>query len=384
MFKKEFGKVSEEAYAYTPGLKVKRIMKIIKERRLPLPGKVLVNEEDKVNYDTIVAKTEVPSDPLLLKASEELGIAAEEIRDFLLKKEGDKIKKGEVICRFSWLFGLINRQINSPIEGEIESVSELTGQIVLRPPPEQVEINAYIPGRIVRVIPNEGVLIETNAVFIQGIFGLGGETHGILKIKVNSSEDVLTPDKISKEDRECILVVGSQITLDVYKKAVEVGVAGLVAGGMNFVDITNIIGAYIGVAITGEEEIGISLIITEGFGKMIMSPRTFQLLKSFEGRIAAINGSTQIRAGVMRPEIIIPHDENVEKHSDDILAKGMIPGTIIRIIREPFFGTFGTVVNLPAELQEIETGSFVRVLVVKLEDGQEVVIPRANVEIIEE
>jgi len=161
-------------------------------------------------------------------------------------------------------------------------------------------------------------------------------------------------------------------------------VAGIVAGGMNYTDVTRILGEAIGVAITGEEEIGTTLIITEGFGKMDMSSRTFDLLKSFEGSIAAINGATQIRAGVMRPEIIIPHAESAEEMTVEELTAGMQAGTPVRLIRQPYFGSIGTVINLPVELQRVESGSKVRVMVVKLDDGREVIVPRANVEIIEE
>ena len=70
----------------------------------------------------------------------------------------------------------------------------------------------------------------------------------------------------------------------------------------------NFFGYDLGVAITGSEEIGITLVITEGFGKIPMAQRTFELLKSRTGAKTSINGATQIRAGVVRPEIIIPHN----------------------------------------------------------------------------
>ncbi|HDD69413.1 MAG TPA: hypothetical protein ENG61_03545, partial [Candidatus Korarchaeota archaeon] len=60
------------------------------------------------------------------------------------------------------------------------------------------------------------------------------------------------------------------------------------------------------------------------------------------------------------------------------------PGTLVRIIREPYFGQIGRVVSLPIELQVIETESKVRVAEVELEGGKRVVVPRANLEIIEE
>ena len=59
-------------------------------------------------------------------------------------------------------------------------------------------------------------------------------------------------------------------------------------------------------AITGSEQLGLTVVVTEGFGRMTIASRTFALLEKFRGRRVSVNGATQIRAGVMRPEIVIP------------------------------------------------------------------------------
>ena len=142
-----------------------------------------------------------------------------------------------------------------------------------------------------------------------------------------------------------------------------------------------------GVAITGSEEIGITLVITEGFGHIAMAEQTFTLLKAREGMKTSINGATQIRAGVVRPEIVIPlvsdTVETVEMGKDGSTEGILEVGSSVRIIREPYFGQLGRVTELPVELQNLETEARVRVLRVELEDGQETTLPRANVEAIE-
>jgi hypothetical protein len=144
-------------------------------------------------------------------------------------------------------------------------------------------------------------------------------------------------------------------------------------------------GTDIGVAITGEEEYGITLIVTEGFGKMAMHSKTFSIFKEHDGSLVSMNGATQIRAGVIRPEIIIPHEVAETSDEDTDMAHiGMVPGTPLRIIREPYFGEICTLESLPVELQQVDSGSYVRVLEAKLEDGTKVIVPRANVEMIEE
>ncbi len=102
--------------------------------------------------------------------------------------------------------------------------------------------------------------------------------------------------------------------------------------------------------------------------------------------MACINGATQIRAGVIRPEIIIPIDESlVEENKDEKLhLEGLTSGLQVRIIGPPYFGALGHITDLPIDLQTVETESKVRVLDVELEDGSRVTVPRANVELIEE
>lgn len=375
---------TEEAHAYTPGLKVKRSTLVSKKRRLPILGEVFVKEGDVVNSDRILARAELKGDPEIIKASMLLSIEPEDVPRYMHKTLGDTIEEGELLASYTALFGLIKKRVESPRTGTIESISDVTGQVIIRGIPIPVEVDAYIPGKIVEILPNEGAVIETNAAFIQGIFGVGGEDHGRIKIAVESSEDILTVDAISPEDKGAILVGGSLVTLDAINKCVEVGVSCIVVGGIRHEDLTSFTKEEVGVAITGQEELGVTLIITEGFGKMRMSKATFDLLKSFEGFTASVNGETQIRAGVLRPEIIIPHDEVAEEGSGEELSSGMVPGTPVRIIRQPYFGAIGEVVHLPVELQQVESESHVRVLDVKLDDDTIVTVPRANVEIIEE
>ena len=274
----------------------------------------------------------------------------------------------------------------------IERVSELTGKILMRNPPIPVEVKAYIPGKVSSVLPSTGAVVEAPATFIQGIFGVGGETHGKTLLASKSPKEPLTVDSVNSECAGKILVAGTSPDLKALRKAVEVGVKGIISGGVDQKVLADFIGYELGVAITGHEEAKITLIVTEGFGeKMTMASDTFRLLEKFEGVEASINGATQIRAGVIRPEIIIPRmdirqDNLVQYDAEDTeaLSAGLRPGVPIRIIAAPYFGALAHVVSLPPELRVVETESEVRVLTAELENGQRVIVPRANVEIIGE
>jgi hypothetical protein len=375
------------AQAYTPGLKVKKFTIVSKTRRLPLPGEVLVREGENVAHDQIVARTQIPGEIHMMNVANLLGVEPEDTNTYMQKKVNESVQIGEIIANRTSFFGLLKSIVRAPITGTVEMVSTVTGQVALREQNVPVELNAYIPGKIVQIIPGEGVTIRTPAALVQGIFGIGGETHGELKIVTDSRDETLTSEKIETSCKDMILVGGALVTIDALTKAIQMGVRGIVVGGIEHEDVIKFLGGEIGVAITGQENIGTTLIITEGFGKMSMSTGTFNLLKSFNGRRASINGATQIRAGVMRPEVIIALEDDESRELNekaDEISGGMTPGTQVRIIRDPYFGIIGRVSNLPVELQTVETESKVRVVEVELEDKQRVIVPRANVEIIED
>jgi len=374
------------AHAYTPGLKVLAQTELTKERRLPLPGEILVKKGDRVHAEQVAARTNLPGNVQTLNIAGLLGVLPDEIEDAMLKKLDTSVEKDEIVAQNKGLFGLFKSSVRSPINGTIENISKITGQVIMREPPIPVEVIAYIDGEVIDIIKNEGVMIKTRGSFIQGIFGIGGETIGELAMATNDPGTVLTEKEIRNDFADKIIIGGSMITFDALEQARQVGVKGVVVGGIEDQDLKKFMGYDIGVAITGSEQVGLTVIATEGFGKLQMAQRTFDLLKSLTGKKASINGATQIRAGVMRPEVIVPLGLNTEyKKTADISAgSGLDIGMSVRIIRQPHFGAIGTVKDLPIELAEIETEAHVRVLTVQLENKEIVTLPRANVEIIEE
>ena len=371
------------AHAYTPGLKVTEKAVITKTRRLPILGEVLVEKGQAVSPHTIVATTDIPGNPQTVNVANILGIEPMDIMEYMQKAEGDSVEKDELLAEYRAFFGLIKHHAKSPTKGTIEMISAVTGQVTLREPPIPIQIDAYLDGIVEEILPKEGVVVRTEGAFIQGIFGVGGETQGVIRVVVDDPGDVLEASCISEDDAGKILVGGSLVTAEAIRRAGQVGAKGIVVGGIIDTDLIDYLGFDIGVAITGHEDVPVTVIITEGFGKMRMADRTFGLLSDLSGFKASINGATQIRAGVMRPEIVVPGYEAEAR--DDLLdlTKGLVAGTPIRIIREPYFGLLAEIVELPPQLEVIESEARVRILRAKLEDGTVVTVPRANVEIIE-
>jgi len=373
------------AHSYTPGLKVTAFTVVRRERKLPLPGTVLAKVGDAVAAEKVVARTELPGNVQTVNVANLLGVLPEDVRECLVKPVGSPLAKGETFAENRSFFGLFRSKVASPIDGTLENLSVVTGQALLREPPIPVEVDAYVDGTIVEVFPNQGVTVETRGTFIQGIFGIGGETSGELRVLAASPADPLREPSITEKERGCVIVGGSHVNTATLLHAVRMGVKAVVIGGFDDQDLRQFLGYDLGVAITGHEEKGLTLVVTEGFGAIPMASRTFDLLKQCQGRKVSVSGATQIRAGVQRPEIIAPRlTEAAGKDGvPDEHPLGLEVGSLIRAIRQPYFGRLGKVTALPAELTALETEAKVRVLEVDFGNGPRVLLPRANVEMIE-
>lgn len=370
------------ATSFTPGLRVAESVTIVKERKLPLRGDLVVKIGERVRFDQIVARTELPGAVYPVQVAHVLGIEATELATAMSKKEKDRVSQGEVIAGTSSFFGLFRNECHSPIEGFVESVSLRTGQVNLQKDPVPVEINAFMDGEIIALHEGEGVTVRTRGAYIQGIFGIGGEAFGPLKVVSPSPDHELGVADITADLAGKIIVGGSGITREAFFKARDLGVKAVIVGAFDNGHIREILGYELGVAITGSEAIGISLILTEGFGRIPITGRTWALLNRLDGLHASVNGATQIRAGVIRPEIVVPRPEGglVEEKT----ATGDLSiGSEVRIIRVPWFGATAKVTALPPEPRVIESGAKVRVLEVELLSGERVTLPRANIELIQ-
>jgi len=371
------------AAIFTPGLKVSERDVVVKDRQLPLEGEVSVKVGDLVKADQIVARTELPGKVFPVNIANQLGVDPGRLKEFLRKKEGDSVEIDEVIAETNGFMGFFKSDAKAVVSGTIESISTITGQVIFQAHPIPVEVDAYIDGRVVEVIADEGCVVQAEATFVQGIFGLGGEAKGVIAMAAERADQTLQAEHIRPDHAGKVVIGGGYLTLGALQAAIDVGAAALVTGGFDYDEIKQLLGYEVGVAITGGEQLGLTLIVTEGFGDIQMAPATFDLLKSKVGSPASVNGATQIRAGVMRPEVVVTY-------ASDAPAQRFTPpepvgigiGDPVRGIRAPYFGMLGKVKSLPVEPTVLESESKARVMEIEFEGGKVVILPRANVEAI--
>lgn len=280
---------------------------ITRLRRLPTRGEVLVDMGQQVQPETVVAKGVVPNPELHeLKLFTQLRVEPEMVKDYMTKAEGEQVARDEVIAVSRSFFMRQTRVSRSPIDGFIERVSTLNGRVYIRGNPLDVEVSAYIPGVIKEIIPEQGAVVETSGIRLEGSFGIGGEAYGGIQLATENPDTPLASQDILPEHQGKVIVGGSIATLDALREAVRVGAKGIIIGGVNQMDLTYFLGYEIGVPVTGDEQTGLTLIMIGGFGVNPMEETLFETLKNHSGRMACINGATQIRSRFIRPEIILP------------------------------------------------------------------------------
>jgi len=374
------------AHAYTPGLRVTRQTTIRKERRLPIAGTVLPQIGDTVRAEDVVARAELPGDVATANIVNLLAISPSDINRYMLKQAGDSVTRGDVIAETKPFIRWFRSTVDAPMDGTIETVSHVTGQVLIRGTPKPVDVKAYVDGTVVEIHEHEGVVVETTGAFVQGILGVGGEVTGEIALAADSPDKVIAPSDLSADMAGKIVLAGALITRAVFDAAAEIGLEAIICGGFNDSDLRDLLGYDLGVAITGHEPIKPTLIITEGFGSIPMAAATYELLASLAGQRASATGATQIRAGVLRPEIVVPSTDPTAASAGatgQAAPAGLTTGSPIRIIREPDFGRLGTVKSLPPAAIAVESEAKVRVVEVQFPDGQTTIVPRSNVEAIE-
>ena len=353
-----------------------------KEWEAPTDG---VIEEISERSGRVVIREEFGKEepPISFDVAFELGCRPREVREHMMVDVGKEVKRQQIIAKKGEMSAFFTKAARAPISGVVAEIDDKTGYVTIARPFKEVVIKAYIQGRVTEILKDRGVIVETPGVLINGTFGVGKESHGILQMVAEKPSDPLTADDITPDMEGKVIVGGSHVENEAFKKALEVGARGIVAGTANYLDLVESLGVKLGVGITGQEEIDLTVILMEGFGRNLdMRDHAFEDLKALEGRLVSINGATQVRAGAIRPEIIAAFPEYEGDISDDhYLDEDLAVGQRVRVIAEPHFGALGQIVSMPKEGQKVQTEAVVPVVEVELEDdGQKVMVPRKNVE----
>ncbi len=116
---------------------------ILRERLLPMNGRVLVRLNQKVSPLDVIAEARLSREHVLLDIVRGLGVPPAAADRLLRFKTGDEVSKDAVIAQTS---GLLPRIVRAPQDGRV--VAAGGGQVLLEVGDSGFELRAGIPGTV--------------------------------------------------------------------------------------------------------------------------------------------------------------------------------------------------------------------------------------------
>jgi len=330
-------------------------------RQLPHPGKVLMRIGDAVESSQIVAQTVIPPDFRILEVAQELDVPPNNANSHLKVERGQVVSAGDILASKG---GLGSRVCKSPIEGKVAGVGR--GRLLLQAVPEPVRLPALVPGYVVAIEPGESIVIETVGGLIQALWGNGIEAFGVLRVVVREAGNPIRATHINASSQGSILIGGSTVDAETIQQAKEMRARGLIVGSVPADLISEV------------QDAGLPVIATQGIGTTPMSQSVFDLLRSLDGREAAVCGDIGDRWHRKRPYIVIPMPTQVGQalHLDDPPAIG----ERVRVLKGEYRGRSGTIEGLPTRAVELGTGAHLAGAAIDLGEDELIPIPYANLE----
>lgn len=368
------------------------------ERRLPALGELTVTPGQRVESDSVIARTLLPGRPRVYNLAELLGQPTTPLSKLLKKEAGNKISRGEILAATKGL--LSGRQFKAPFDGTLGAVDEASGYISLIPQPQPFNLEAFVRGTISSTIPSYGAAVQVQANYARGAFGFGGEQHGVLRVLATRPADPIDPSAIDSRTTYFILLGGSYVTAETLRRAVELKVRGIITGSIREEELTKFLEyrqrealyrvgqhAWRFPADLSGQDSPLTLIVTEGFGLRPMASRLFEMLVAHDGQELSINGMTRLRRGFQRPEIIVPviTTAEVNRASTPLGASDQLPraGSVVRLLNPTYLGAVGTVVSLPPTRRGTRPGQLDRLAEVEVSNTR-LVLPFADIEVLEQ
>ncbi len=387
-------------YYPTPQPAIAPNIMIRKTRRLPVAGDVIVRIGARVAADDIVARATMPGAPQQVPVAGPLGVKPKAGVRFLTVPVGAAVQEGDPLAQRRQ--GLNKRLIvRSPTTGTLTAYDPMSGTATVTPTGTQFELTANIDGVVTEHIPYRGVVIDTPAALVRGIVGVGGEQHGVLQVAVTGPDEELTAEGITARLAYAIVLGGGSITAAALQRAVEHNVRAVIVGSIPEAELRAFLGYTEGVRAWGLGRRGwdfpppvinarpgamppLTLIIVEGFGRVPMTGKAWELLASFDGQEVSVDGTTRLRNGLRRPEIIVPLARAAGTAPYETTAPAPAVRSLVRLIAPPYLGQTGRIINLANGKQPLPSGLSAAAAEVQLAGGSGAVwVPLANLEVLE-
>lgn len=352
---------------YLPVARALQQTSLLRERLLPRPGTALVKEGDRVEPVDTVARTFMPMAPFVVNIAQLFQVPSLRAHSLLLKKVGDTFAKDEVLARKKNLVGrsLVCR---APSTGRL--LAEHRGEVLLELAPTQFDLPANVKGMVTNA-SRFGVVIISNGALVQGVWGNGKESYGVLKLLSDVREQPLTADLVDVSALGTIVVSGGPIDAEGLRQTETQQVRGLIAGSMS--------------AALRERALALPfpIMLSEGFGTAAMAGPAFDLFKLYNGREAGLRAVVKTRWGAQRPELFVPLTTREGASGEPVPQFATLQKqALVRVCAGEHFGAVGRVASDQPQTRVFPNGVRARAVEVALSGGDHAWVPTTNLEAI--
>ena len=336
-----------------------------RERVLPVPGEITVQLNDQVGAQQVVAQADLPGEFHIVPVARLLHVPASRASRYMRVKPGERVEKGQVIAA---RVGIAAPSVKAPIDGLITASGG--GRVLIEAETTLLQLRANLSGEVVSLVEGYGVVIETRAALVQGMWGSGGSDFGVLKCLAKAPDERLRAADVDPSCHGAILIGGAELEPGVLDQADQFHVRGIVTGSLSPDQVPHV------------RDLSFPVVVTEGIGAIPMAGPLYRILATNDGREAAISGDVRPRWGVIRPEVIVPLPAGARPQGEPELGAELAVGAQVRILRAPHLGATGEVVRLLDHAHVIQTGARVRGAEVDIGESAPVFVPVANLEIL--
>lgn len=360
-------------------------------RQLKGKGTINVAEGQEVSPSDIIGVSNISSGFRILNLAKLLNVPPTDVQKYLKIALGQRIYKEELLAhKDSFLGG--KKFVVSPMDGVLDFLNPKTGEVRLTFLPKKDNLPAGVYGIVEMVDKSRGiVVIKTKATTVHGMFGSGKVRDGNLHI-VSRRDELVGASFISPKYDGQILVGGSLIFKDAITSAISSGVSGIISGGINAKDYKGMAGGRLTFPKKLENDIGISIVVCEGFGSIPIGEDIYGMLLKYNDKFVSIDGnagtvilpSFESRViGIVKKTQLSPLSSPLpilDIHEEKIMELKI--GQRIRVIGSSYVGEQGKIVSLDKTGTMLASGikTFLATIVTR---RRKIQVPVANCEILD-
>ncbi|MBI2196926.1 hypothetical protein HYU45_04950 [Candidatus Daviesbacteria bacterium] len=364
---------------------VTRVTRVLKGK-----GKLNINVGQQVTPPEIIGEARISSGFRTLNLSELLSVSPRDVDKFLVGKLHQRIYKGELLAfKKEWLGG--KKVVTAPTDGVLDFLNTETGELKIAFLPKNAKLPAGVYGIVEEVDEERGqAVIRTEVTRIYGMFGSGHSRDGTLHI-LRKNDDLIGKSEIQTGYEGYVLVGGSLFFKDTISAAISDGVSGIIIGGIDAGDYRGMAGGRLVFPRKLDNDIGISVVVCEGFGSIPIGDDIFKVLSEYDGKFVFIDGN---KAVVSLPS---PHSSSLVRIKNTKLpslqsfglkigrereeALELKIGLRVRVVGNSYQGEQGKLVAIDDSLTLLPSG--LRTYLATIETARrKLQIPVANLEII--